>query len=680
MSQALADKKLEQDIELYSFDIFDTLVTRRVAEPVGIFALVQEQLQDLNIPLIVKNNFTDIRKGCEDYVRHNYGFVKHYWEISFNDIYTVMGENYGLTIEQLEIIKNIEIQTEIKNLVPLTQNLERLKALLNLNKKVVLISDMYYNAETLTYILSQIDKVFENIKIYVSYDYKKGKCEGDLYEIVRQNEQVKFTKWEHIGDNDFADIRQAKLKKINTQYYKKEDLMPYEYYLLEKTGNISMSQINIGAARLARIFAPSNIKNKEIYDFGCSFAAPILYGFVDWLLDNALEKNFKTLYFIARDGYIPKLIADRIIELKKLPIKTKYLYGSRLAWRIPSNQDFDKYVDALFEEYNNRLSIDFLSYRLGIDSKTLQKILDVKTSKQIFNKKQREYLKNKIKNNPAIKDKILTILEEKRELLKDYLKQEIDFSESNLAFVDLQGTGRTQDAIAKVLNDITPCNITTMYFSSDYPKVQSKNSKKIAFYAGEIELICFIELLGRTPDGQTIGYYRDNNKVIPITEKGYTKQINNWGIQDYIKGINTFVDFLSENLVKNNLSYNFGFKIYLTNRDFIINHLDKNTSRILGDIPWTAIGDESKKLTTAPELTFTKALLCFIFNKKIHTDFPQIVTARSKKFNIKIYKLQNKYGSLRKFLINLYICRSNKTAYIRLLGIKISLSRLLWGK
>ena len=34
-----------KQIELYSFDVFDTLITRRVGVPKGIFALMQEKIK-----------------------------------------------------------------------------------------------------------------------------------------------------------------------------------------------------------------------------------------------------------------------------------------------------------------------------------------------------------------------------------------------------------------------------------------------------------------------------------------------------------------------------------------------------------------------------------------------------------------------------------------------------------
>ena len=63
MSLQIIDKST-MPYDLYSFDIFDTLVARTTANPVGIFTIVQKILQEdlkyRELPEIVRNNFFTI--------------------------------------------------------------------------------------------------------------------------------------------------------------------------------------------------------------------------------------------------------------------------------------------------------------------------------------------------------------------------------------------------------------------------------------------------------------------------------------------------------------------------------------------------------------------------------------------------------------------------------------------
>ena len=675
------ENKLDE-FKLYSFDIFDTLVTRRLAFPKGIFAIIQENLKDFNIPNYLKDNFAIIRSGAEEYVHENIAYLQKRWEISFDEIYKLIQDNYNLSEETIEKIKEVEINTEIQNLVIIPENFNKLKFLINNGKKVVLISDMYYSCETLNFILSHLDPIFKNITIYSSSDYKVSKAEGKLYEIVKQKEQVQYSMWKHIGDNNYSDVIVSKRYKIKSELFAYDTLLNFENYLLKDNDYNKLFQLTIGTARLCRLIKKHSNEHKiDAYKFGCSFAGPLLFGYVNWIINKALEKNFKTVYFIARDGYILKIIADIIIESNNLNIKTKYLYGSRLAWRIPSSDGFENYIDDLFEEYADRRTIKFLSYRLGVKPQVLATILNVNTITTIINDNDAKKYAHYLKNNICAKQQLLAALESKRELLKAYFEQEIDFSEKNIAFVDLQGTGRTQDYISNILNEISECTITTLYFNNDARRKQLHNSKKYAYYTGYKYFHWWIELLGRTKDGQTIGFKKDNNTIVPILENS-CDQILKWGINDYISGVKDFTLLFIDTLKCNKrLVLNNYLEIYFKFVDYLYNDLDKNLATLIGTIPWSTIGKEDKKIA-AKELTLNRAFYYLLLGKYLVTDFPYISIARSCYMARKIYKFNlfmiQKYGSLRKFLINIYISNKKQKAFIRIFGIKISFAKLIW--
>ena len=203
---------------IYSFDIFDTLVTRRVATPAGIFAIMQEQLKkEKNIPVFLQQNFFRIRKEAEEFARYSSFQEQHTNEISIDDIYNIIRINYNLTEDITEYIKNLEIETELKNLVAVDKNVELLKKAQEEGVRVILISDMYYGATTLKYILTHVNNVFQDITIYSSSDYKISKSEGGLYEIIKKIEKEYIT-WHHFGDNKTADVKRARLYGIIPHY------------------------------------------------------------------------------------------------------------------------------------------------------------------------------------------------------------------------------------------------------------------------------------------------------------------------------------------------------------------------------------------------------------------------------------------------------------------------------
>ena len=61
--------------------------------------------------------------------------------------------------------------------------------------------------------------------------------------------------------------------------------------------------------------------------------APVLFCYVGYVIESAVKLGIQRIYFLARDGYILKSIADVIIKKRELDIDTHYLYVSRYALR-----------------------------------------------------------------------------------------------------------------------------------------------------------------------------------------------------------------------------------------------------------------------------------------------------------------------------------------------------------
>ncbi|MGN1423560.1 MAG: hypothetical protein ACI4XA_09310 [Oscillospiraceae bacterium] len=74
----------------------------------------------------------------------------------------------------------------------------------------------------------------------------------------------------------------------------------------------------------------------EIRALGTKYAGPVLTNYVKWILLKASERGIKRIYFLARDGYTLKMIAEEICGRCGLDIDCRYLYCSRFSLRLPS--------------------------------------------------------------------------------------------------------------------------------------------------------------------------------------------------------------------------------------------------------------------------------------------------------------------------------------------------------
>ncbi len=602
--------------KLYSFDVFDTLITRRCATPLGIFALMRDKISgDEELPEEFRENFFEIRINSEKYARESIKKAKGYPEITFEDIYLYIQERYGIKPEKIKYLQNLEIETERENILPVEENISKLKDLVKEGERVVLISDMYFLSGTIRSFLTKFDSVFEDIKIYVSSEYRALKWNGALYQKVKAEENVSYKNWKHLGDNELADFKSAKKLGIKAERYNYPSLMEYEQDWLAKNQSDTKSQLLIGASKLARL-NKHVVQNTEKYDLGATYTGMFLYNYVNFIIEQSLQEGFKTLYFVARDGYIPKLAADIIIKEKKLDIKTKYLYGSRAAWRVPFEESYDQIVNAALCEYSSKLSVAFLSERLGVDKEKMRELLGAKDTETVFSENERITAKENLINKQEIRHYILEGNMERAENLLEYLKQEIDLSEDKIAFVEINGGGTTQDTIAKAINKIAPKVIYTFYLSftgggCDYA---INISKKFILCTQPKPWYYYFELLFRAPHGQTVEYIKGvDGRVSAKQEECFTDYLYEWGYEEYLEGI---LDFIRYTLSVNQEGFDRDMCYFYF--DYMTTKCSSKMASIIGDIPYLCIGKENKKHIAAPKISLGDILKLLVTRQTIN--------------------------------------------------------------
>ena len=342
-----------KEIEMHSFDVFDTLITRKTATCTGVFSIIQNQIKDKEfLSDVFRNNFYNLRIQIEMLTRRMYchGEIE---DITLNQIYETMHLVGMINKGDINYLIELEKEIELKNTIGIKENIDSVKKLLNDGKSVIAISDMYLDANTIHEMLCIADKSLSNIKVYVSSETKKTKLSGNMYRLVQRKEGINYHEWYHKGDNLLSDVQMASRFGINALHYKYVNLNDLEKNILDEKD--MQSQLVIGATKNIRLL--NQLSYKE--NMGSCIGAVILYPYVEWIIKKSIHKEIKRLYFVARDGYILKKIADIIINKCGYNIKTKYIYGSRSAWRIPVINK---------ENFEEVLSLSNMSYIKNINN------------------------------------------------------------------------------------------------------------------------------------------------------------------------------------------------------------------------------------------------------------------------------------------------------------------------
>lgn len=629
--------------KLYSFDIFDTLITRKVATPLGIFAIILHSLKGNKyqyIPQHLRDNFYTIRIEAEKFARYEKSLIGEE-EITFDELYCIIKNNYNLTEKVISELKKLEIETELKCLLPITENINKIKKLKNEGNKVILISDIYYDKDTIKKFLLRFDNVFKDVPIYLSSEYKVGKHSGNLYKKVMELEHIGADSWVHFGDNMHSDIAMAQKNGITANHYDYYGLYPYENKFVNENSENPFVQITIGTARNTRMFRC----NSEKEFFGASFGAVMLYPYVSWLHQQAIDQNITRLYFIARDGYILKKMFDKINEKKKTKIKTFYIYGSRAIWRIPSITMNKGNFDFIFEETWNSKNIEMFLNHFNLNIDDVKKFIPSKyiNPNCILKDKDIQKLRTLLLNNDAFKKVFIEKNRSKRNLIIKYLKQEIDVSDDNFAFVDFTGSGITQSCLANLMNTFYKKKIKNFYLRISPSKFKLDNVVLYSMFKNLDYSHFFIEALVRAPHGQTIGYEERENVIYPVLDNLETEALKAWKLDEYINGIKYFMDTYSDIVSEFHLNPT-DLNLYCKYFKYIINDIDKYTAEMLGSIPFASQNQIKSLRFLAPKYSDISILNLLFHNVRFDTEMPNVSRIRTDE---KIIKKIDKYTRMR---------------------------------
>ncbi|MBD5509688.1 MAG: hypothetical protein HDR08_00275 [Lachnospiraceae bacterium] len=455
---------------LYSFDVFDTLISRKGLHPYSVFYAVQEQMKAVgDYPKDLVERYPVIRHSAEMNMREYYRKttqVRHSEkvEIQMQEIFNRIAEVYGISTKQKKQLMDWEIEEEVTSVVALQPQIDIVKRHIQAGDNVVLISDMYLPKKVVQEMLKKADSLLGELPLFVSSEYGVQKTSGLLYfEVYRSFKPFySFGKWIHYGDNVAADKTPAQSLGIHTVLVHKPEFNDVEQNLVD---TLQCYKAYLTAAMCARLREEVQQSYAKA-DFVINILGIALIPYVDWVLRDAVEKGFECLYFVARDGYFLKKIADRLVQIKHLSIETKYLYASRRTWRIQSY--FDE-IDEIFwieqgGNFNDIHSKEELLKALYLTEEKCRELLpQIDLDGIDWSQKQGRELIPVIRVSEAYQKYLLSVAAEKRKLSAAYLKQELDATKK-IAFVEYWGRGDNQECMTRLWNWVTGREEKSYYY------------------------------------------------------------------------------------------------------------------------------------------------------------------------------------------------------------------------
>lgn len=531
----------DSEIEYISFDIFDTLVTRPLYKPQHVFELMDHEFKEL---IHTNASFLKIRTDGEAEARRRVALenVGHQ-DVTLDEIYQTIKDMYQLDDDIIEKLKNRENQLEIQLSSPRKSIRDLFNFAKSLNKKLIIVSDMYLKKDTIAQILEKNGyKGYDHL--YLSSDIRLTKHTGDLFKYVINDLAIQSKKILHFGDTWKNDFENPSKLGIRTFFIPKT-LEVFENIIQGQVTNRCASIGNWAAAGTVRqnsykdsigygammsivankyfdnpyrTFNQESDLNIDPYFIGYYPVGMHLYGLAKWLIEQSKALGYKKLYFMSRDGYLPMLIYNILAQNDAEAPKAQYLYSSRKAL-MPYiiKEAFDLYD---FPTVVVNQSASTMRKRLAFcirditdeNYKTILKSYNIDSEKRFSDKQEYDaFIKVFIKEFYSREAHCAA-----QKLCSDYYSQ----IENDSATVDMGYSGRIQGALSEAVGR----GVNVFFVHSDsnqYMKESLNHNFEIYSFYGYTPCMSGLirEHILSSYEPSCIGFTSNNGQVIPIFEQ-----------------------------------------------------------------------------------------------------------------------------------------------------------------
>lgn len=632
---------------VYSFDLFDTVLSRKTGTPKGIFRIMQEILaKQMNSEKTWIGSFYDLRIQAEQAARKNTPDE----EISLNEIYQTMSETHPDI--PAETLAALEMETELTYSFGIRETVNTIHFLLDLGKRVILISDMYLPLPLIRKMLNRISPRLSALPIYLSSEQGVMKRTGNLFRHVLEKENLAPEELLHTGNDPWTDRQIPENLGIRTHVYTGSALLAPEKLMLIREESL-YAQLMCGASRYTRLTAHDT---SDAYRTGATFSGPLFYTCVRPILERAAGTRNALIHFLARDGYILKIIADEILSICPLPVRTNYFYASRETLIMPSIQDFS---ERLLPALQNLLflasdeTIETLSEKLYLSPKAIQEIRggkEISEDQKITEKELTQIFSRLVRSNHL--SSIREACAKKRILLLQYIKEQGFHNASNF-IVDIGWTGNTQTALRNILDTIpTSCEILLCFGCVQNPRENKPFEFLTRLPAGDLQRICTsLELFCQADHGKTIGYEQKDGRIQPLF-RPVPPQYPDWPFKRYYSGIRSFSSnftLLLRDFDRNEKESESRLRKALLN---ILKRPPLYIARSVGSILYTHGVLDGQPKEAAPPFTCKMLMQYFLHRNAEITNWYEGSLARS---NLRLIRLNASFFLLIRKMTNVFI-------------------------
>lgn len=443
-----------------SFDLFDTLILRRVMRPTDLFAWVQEVFQSTRSPLTF--DFQSSRVEAERRARERAWAESKRHEITFDEIYRLLQAMHALESEVIAGLMAVEIALEQAACLRNPSAYDAYRYAVAQGKGVVFTSDMYLPEEVIRQILANAGYADEH-RLFLSATHGITKSSGHLYDLLISEIGVAPGQVLHIGDNLQSDIEMAAAKGLATYHYAKcldlahaVGFSPLDL-LAEPSREEALFRSLYSGLQINHQFAPREAVTPLQEDafwrhLGYRRVGVLFLGFIEWLIADLRHYQPDRVYFLARDGHVMRQVYELLRDYHPDLPPSDYLYASRRALNFPAATQMDDATLDFLMSGTSLMSVKQYLARIGLAADAFKSEIQgagFSGPEQLVDTPQAAgQLRNLFL---VLGEQVLDLAAEERKVLLEYLASVGFVSGRRVAVVDIGWHGSLQKSLASLL-------------------------------------------------------------------------------------------------------------------------------------------------------------------------------------------------------------------------------------
>lgn len=310
-----------RDVDVVSFDVFDTLVYRLCDAPEDVFDYVEGIYQSRH-SMTGEIDFRKRRIAAERAARS----MSDAEEVTLSEIYEAFPRSgYAVSTEELS---ELEIDAELLLCRANPEAAALYRAACDAGKTIVITSDMYLPGDVIQKILSSCGYSGWS-ELFLSSETGFTKRSGSQFQHLLNCLSVPPSSVLHVGDHpvsDFIRPRQLGMRALQFAESKTPRCIDVLWRNRRIAGKIDAREVGL----LRRLSAHECKDPDDVFEYvGGQVLGPMVVGYATWLHQLAHDEGVDEIWFLSREG---RILRDAYLKLYgQDAVSNRYVCVSRLA-------------------------------------------------------------------------------------------------------------------------------------------------------------------------------------------------------------------------------------------------------------------------------------------------------------------------------------------------------------